>query len=250
MGFSSFAYQSQNQPVTTGLVLYYDVNNASSYPGSGTNLTDLSTSALNSTLTNGPTFSSNNGGTIVFDGTNDYTTRAANSAFNFGTGDFTIEMWVKINGNSATNNDGVRDATITCCFPLFPATLPNTWAFTITGNASTTGTGLLFGCRNAGGTFQTPSLTYTFTQSRFYQIGISRFGGATYFFVDGKLFNASSNLTNDVQTASNPYLQGGLRYQGYLQYFNGTIGIVRIYKGKGLNAAEVQQNYNSAYRRI
>ena len=57
--------------VTDGLVLCLDAANARSYPGTGTTWTDLK-GDNNGTLTNGPTFSSDNGGSIAFDGTNDY----------------------------------------------------------------------------------------------------------------------------------------------------------------------------------
>ena len=57
---------------TNGLQLYLDAGNASSYPGSGTSWTDLSSNGRNGTLTNGPTYSSADGGSIVFDGSNDY----------------------------------------------------------------------------------------------------------------------------------------------------------------------------------
>jgi len=58
--------------VTNGLVLYLDAANSKSYPGSGTSWVDLSGNGNNGTLTNGPTFNSANGGSIVFDGANDY----------------------------------------------------------------------------------------------------------------------------------------------------------------------------------
>jgi hypothetical protein len=58
--------------VTDGLVLCLDAGNKKSYPGSGTTWTDLSGRGNNGTLTNGPTYSSSNGGSIVFDGVNDY----------------------------------------------------------------------------------------------------------------------------------------------------------------------------------
>ena len=58
--------------VTSGLVLALDAADRNSYPGSGTTWTDLSGNANNGTLTNGPTFNSANGGSIVFDGTNDF----------------------------------------------------------------------------------------------------------------------------------------------------------------------------------
>ena len=56
--------------VTDGLVLALDAANTKSYPGSGTTWYDLSGNN-NGTLTNGPTYSSDVGGGIVFDGTND-----------------------------------------------------------------------------------------------------------------------------------------------------------------------------------
>jgi hypothetical protein len=58
--------------VTSGLVLNLDAQNYYSYPGSGTTWTDLSGNNNTGTLTNGPTYSSANGGSLVFDGTNDY----------------------------------------------------------------------------------------------------------------------------------------------------------------------------------
>ena len=58
--------------VTDGLVFAVDAANYESYPGSGTTWNDLSGNGNNGTLTNGPTFDSGNGGSIQFDGTNDY----------------------------------------------------------------------------------------------------------------------------------------------------------------------------------
>ena len=57
--------------VTDGLVFAVDPANYESYPGSGNTWTDL-VSGITGTLTNNPTYSSNNGGLIVCDGTDDY----------------------------------------------------------------------------------------------------------------------------------------------------------------------------------
>jgi len=62
---------SSNKIVRNGLLLYLDASQLRSYPGSGTSWIDLSGNNNTGTLTNGPTFSSANGGSIVFDGTND-----------------------------------------------------------------------------------------------------------------------------------------------------------------------------------
>ena len=58
--------------VTNGLVLCVDAANPRSYPGAGTAWTDLSKQGNNGTLTNGPTFDSANGGSILLDGSDDY----------------------------------------------------------------------------------------------------------------------------------------------------------------------------------
>ncbi|MDA8763660.1 thrombospondin type 3 repeat-containing protein, partial [Flavobacteriaceae bacterium] len=56
--------------VTDDVVLYLDASNKSSYPGTGTVWYDLSGNENNGTL-NGATYSSNGGGSIIFDGSND-----------------------------------------------------------------------------------------------------------------------------------------------------------------------------------
>ena len=58
--------------ITDGLVLNLDAGFTPSYPKNGTSWYDISGNLNNGVLTNGPTFNSANGGSIVFDGTNDY----------------------------------------------------------------------------------------------------------------------------------------------------------------------------------
>ena len=60
--------------IKNGLVLWLDAMNDNSYPESGTTWTDLSGNNYSGSLTNGPTFDGANGGSIVFDGVNDYVT--------------------------------------------------------------------------------------------------------------------------------------------------------------------------------
>ena len=86
--------------VTDGLVLNVDAGFTPSYPKNGTTWYDVS-GTNNGTLTNGPTFDTGNGGSIVFDGTNDY---ADNTNFtNANTSSGTICGWVYPDSNG--NND-------------------------------------------------------------------------------------------------------------------------------------------------
>lgn len=82
--------------VTDGLVLALDAGNVKSYAGSGTTWVDLSGNNFSGSFTNGPTYSSENGGTIVFDGTNDYVNVSNPQLLNPATGSFTIEYWCKM----------------------------------------------------------------------------------------------------------------------------------------------------------
>lgn len=58
--------------IGSNLLLYWDVSNPNSYPGTGTTIYDLSENGNNGTLVNGVSYNSSNGGVLVFDGNNDY----------------------------------------------------------------------------------------------------------------------------------------------------------------------------------
>ena len=86
--------------VTSGLVLHLDAGNAASYPGTGTTWTDLSVNGNNGTLVNGPTYSSANGGSIVFDGTSHKVDCGNAASLQITVG--TISAWI----NATTGNSG------------------------------------------------------------------------------------------------------------------------------------------------
>jgi hypothetical protein len=73
--------------ITDGLVLYLDAANTKSYVSGSTAWNDL-VGTNNGTLVNGPTFSSANGGSIVFDGVDDYAITPSVTNFR------SICMWV------------------------------------------------------------------------------------------------------------------------------------------------------------
>ena len=88
--------------VTDGLAFYVDAGDSNSYPGSGTTWTDISTNSNNGTLTNGPVFDSGNGGSIDFDGTDDYvdlgSVDSSNAISLAGSTGQTWEAWFKADG--------------------------------------------------------------------------------------------------------------------------------------------------------
>ena len=84
--------------VTDNMVVYLDAGNNSSYSGSGTSWNDISGNSNNFTLINGPTYSSSDGGAIVFDGTNDYATSPSGVSYlKFGTNDYSYGVWAQFN---------------------------------------------------------------------------------------------------------------------------------------------------------
>ena len=89
--------------VRDGLVLHLDAANVKSYPGTGTTWSDLSGNDNTATLVNGVIFNSDNKGSLVFDGVNDYATLPDNITDL--SGDWSISLWIKPSND--TNNPRV-----------------------------------------------------------------------------------------------------------------------------------------------
>lgn len=79
--------------LTDGLMLYYDAGITSSYSGSGTSIFDLSPNGYTGTLINGITFDSANGGSLIFNGINNY----IDTNQSLGAENFTVNAWIKNN---------------------------------------------------------------------------------------------------------------------------------------------------------
>ena len=202
--------------VTSGLTLHLDAANTSSYPGSGTTWTDLMGNT-NGTLTNGPTFSSDNGGSIVFDGSND-SVEITSGWTNFGTEPFSMEVWYR------------------------PHTA-NTYE-TLVGNIDS---GFQLDWNGSNMRFNSSTKvtsTISFVANVWKQVVVVREGTGTdqfKIYSDGDL-NTTSTLNVDFNQTSQ--LRLGKSRNGSYKY-DGNISVVRIYRGKALTAAEVLQNYNA-----
>jgi hypothetical protein len=98
--------------VTNGLVLNLDAGFVPSYPMTGSTWYDLSDNDNDGTLTNGPTFNSGNGGSIVFDGVNDYITLSSSLESLTGTTEASLNMWLKLNsGSNSSGRSGLINLT-------------------------------------------------------------------------------------------------------------------------------------------
>jgi hypothetical protein len=92
--------------VTNGLVLYLDAANSISYVSGSTIWRDLSGNGNNGTLTNGPTFSSENGGSIVLDGVDDYVVNTLLSTLS-DDNSLTVNMFVNIDEPTKATRGGL-----------------------------------------------------------------------------------------------------------------------------------------------
>jgi hypothetical protein len=213
-----------NTIVTSGLVLNLDASNASSYPGSGATWTDMSSSGNNGTLTNGPTYSSLNGGSLVFDGSNDFVSFSSGLP---SSDDLTYEAWVNSSSfsgfNVILNHDNWSTGYVHFQFDQGALHFD------------------LHCCQVEG---QNISSTYTFSTNTWYQVAAvySKSLGQVSFYVNGTLTN-TFNLTGSIPTITNSTFKMG-SWNGNDRFFNGKIGLVRIYN-RALTTAEVLQNYNA-----
>jgi len=214
--------------VKNGMVMCLDAGNRKSYAGSGNTWYDISGYGNNGTLTNGPTYTSSFGGSIVFDGTNDHIFIADNNAFDFGTGDFAVEAWIYPRSVAA-------DPTIFLARTYY------------TGNP-----GAIFYIFSGGtlGFYTTSAFTEavaSITINKWYQVIWTRISGTSYIYNntslrDSRAFTTSVTVNNSVVIGfDTQYNNGG---------FNGFIPLCRVYSGKGLTSSEVLQNYNATKGRF
>lgn len=109
-----FVFAAAESPaiVTTNLQLYLDAGNTSSYPGSGTTWTDLSGNSNTGTLTNGPVFNSDAGGSISFAGDNDYVDIGQSLTLEYTRAvGYTLNAWVYIPTGMGGGNIWARGLT-------------------------------------------------------------------------------------------------------------------------------------------
>jgi len=211
--------------ITNGLVLNLDAGFIPSYQGSGTTWYDLSYSGNNGTLANGPTFSSDGGGSIVFDSTDD----EVNTSYGPTLGDFTIGIWFKDNTSPAYGR--LVDKSYTGGFWLGRnASAPNSW----------------------GGGIKEISDPYgifvTLTDGQWNYLTSIR-SGTTHILYGNGITNTTSNTVTSSALDSTTISIGAWSGPENSQRFKGNIGVVQVYN-RALSATEVLQNYNAGLSRF
>ena len=228
----SFLKPVQFSPVLSNLVLYYDPSDLSSYSGSGTTINDLSGNGLNGTMSNisftSPYFS--------YNGSSSQVSVADNSLLEPGSGSWTMEVWVNqsVLGNDVVLgkfDDGGASQDVS-----YSIRTTNTTYYAQLGSGSGSGSTLFVNSTNYAGTIGSWSqIVYVFKN------------GATktlQTFVNGSsIGTVNHSLASILNTSNNLYI-GSYNNGEYPQWFDGKVGITRLYSA-ALTSSEVLQNFNA-----
>jgi hypothetical protein len=229
------------QIVRNGLVLALDAADRNSYPGSGTTWTDLSGNGYNGTLTNSPTFSNSNGGSIIFDGTNDYTSTSLDLSWN-NTNSVSISMWIKTGNLSQSKG--------------FLGTGNFEWQFRQGQYAGANSDLVFVYWDNSGGhtNGSIPSMSGFFDDTNWKHLTMTwnNSNSTILFYKNGtQIFsqvygNPSANRVSSelMQIGGNVY-----SWDGVGAYWNGSFSNIQTYN-RTLSATEVLQNYNATKTRF
>ena len=227
--------------VTSNLVLCLDAANPKSYSGSGNTWFDITGRGNNGTLVNGPSYSSNSGGFISCDGTNDYIEILDNSIFDFGSNNFSVEYWFRKNATSSNSNYWGVNKWNTGASPG-----TNEWDLSLGNSSSGTGESVFFGIES-GSTSYAIKISSTPTLYLWNQVVGIRAGSGLSVYMNGALIGTSSPVGMAVTTSVNNVSGRNVRIANSAldNYYNKIdSSIVRIYS-KALTPDEVKQNYDA-----
>jgi hypothetical protein len=231
-------YLVEENIVSDGLVLNLDPGNSRSYSGVGNTIYDLSGFGNTGTLTNGPTFSALNGGSIAFDGSNDYVT--IGDKLDLGLNSYTFSCWFKLNSVSGYQ----------CIFSKSIADYAtNRYALYIDNNKLKS---FMQGDLSSGDV-DFPSALTLITNTWYHITSVYDRSGTLKLYVNGILDSsqAISQWQNvNIQT-SYTFKIGAYASPGDAPTFftNGNITSFTAYN-KVLSAQEIQQNYNATKNRF
>lgn len=220
--------------IQSNLQLYFNPENSLSYAGSGTTVTDLSSSGLTGTMTN-ITYTSPY---FTYNGSSSRVSIADNALLEPGTGDFTLEAWVyysAITGSTRTFISKTDNGGLAASWSYGFRTQPNGAIGEIymeVGNGTTS--------------VATPR--YNVSTGQWYHIvGVwtNVASNSIELFVNGVSQGSNSHSFTSVKNSTNPLYLGSYNGGEYSQWFNGRIGIVRYYS-KALSSAEVSVNFQGS----
>jgi len=164
-----------------------------------------------------------------FDGTDDYI--LLDSGLGIGTDDFAISVWVKFDSVSGVSGSANYRTVL---------------------SSYSGGNGYIFGLWISGDpVFEhyMEQTSYkgntTIVADTWYNMVSTRLSGDLYLYLNGSLDNTPvSASTKDMEDTATPRI-GWIPSASQNGRLDGTVSDLKVYKGKGLTAAEVEQNYNA-----
>jgi hypothetical protein len=168
------------------------------------------------------------GGSGYFDGTGDYLSSATNSAFDFGSGAFTIEAWVYINSFPA---GGVPTYGLSTLYASGDSDV-GTDVRILVAKGSSLGSYTDGVVLSINSTPIATSGSFTFNANTWYHVAVTRSSNSIYIFIDGVL-KSTTTYSSAFPTASTygPSI-GATQYRGAPVYLlTGYISGLRVLKG-------------------
>jgi hypothetical protein len=214
--------------VTDGLVLALDAGNLVSYE-SGSTTTYSMTGSLTGSLVNGVKYNSGNGGSWVFDGTDDYINFGNTPSTTITGSSVSLEAWVNYN-ISQQDWKGIM--------------------YKANGNSSgyqlfiDSAERVAFGVITTAG-FSRPNAGFTLPENTWNHIVGSYDGSNMRIYVNGILYSTTPQSGSILTSTTNLYV--GMSFAS--EEFPGYISVARIYN-RGLSTSEVQQNFNAQRNRF
>ena len=230
--------------VTDGLELALDAGNTKSYPGSGSTWTDT-IGGKTGTLTNGPTYSSDNGGAIVFDGINDLIDLGTQLNSDISLRDVTISFWAYID-STAADEAFISIGTFSANRPLMiwydttVASKDNTGTNDV-GGGSTNAITVMVTDSNSEKRFATSDNALSATTWHNISVVLDVTNNTFYTYIDSVEVAkwVDNNTSGGINSSSLDFF-----ISPFSTYLDGRISNLFVHN-KALTAAEVLQNYNA-----
>lgn len=210
---------------TNNLILYYNPAMTESYSGTGTTVNDISGNGMNGTLSNVTTSAT----AFTFNGSNSQVSIPDNAVLEPGTGNWTIEVWFKPTVVSGTLLGKYNNG----------------------GNTANISYALRMGANNiradfSNGTTGFTSDNYTLTPNNWVQMVYvwNKTNNVLYTYSNGVIKQTKTITISGILNSITNLFLGSYNGGEYPQYFNGQIGVVRMYN-KPLTDSEVLNNFNT-----
>jgi len=217
------------EPVAANLVLHYDPSDATSYPGSGTTINDISGNGLHGTMSNitftSPYFS--------YNGSSSQISVADNPLLEPGSGDWSIEFWVNhtVIAGSSRVLIGKTNGGMSADWGYGLRTFSNGNTYMEVGDGSTS----------------TASPAAVLNINTWYQVvGVwtNVASNSLALYINGSLIGSNSHSFTSIKNTTAALYMGSFNGGQFSQWLNGKMGIVRMYN-KSLTGSEVLQNFNA-----